>query len=67
MTRHRMVYAERRLGDTGRYVVVTPAGVREQFDSKVDAIVRAQRGNGYEPVDGSERTYVRQVNEDGRR
>lgn len=57
----RMTYAERRLGDTGRYVVYTGGSERLQFATKSDAIAQAQRLNGYEPVDGSEQTYGEQL------
>jgi hypothetical protein len=38
-----------------------------QDDSKSAVIAEAQRRNGYEPVDGSERTYGEQLRERGLR
>jgi hypothetical protein len=61
-----LTYAERRRGDTGRYVVVLGAR-RLQFEEKSSAIAEAQRLNGYDPVDGSEQTYGRQLAAEGRR
>lgn len=74
-----MQYADSSRGDTGRYVVTpedpqrpntartNPEGPRLQFVSKSRAIVEAQRRNGYEPIDGSEVTYARQLVDKGRR
>lgn len=58
--RYKVLYGERQLGDTKRYVVSNGTD-REQFDSKVDAIKASQSLNGYTPVDGSESTYGRQI------
>ena len=38
-----------------------------EADRKSAAIAEAQRLNGYDPVDGSERTYAHQLAEEGRR
>lgn len=38
-----------------------------EADSKSTVIAEAQRRNGYEPVDGSERTYGKQLAEAGLR
>lgn len=74
-----VTYADRSRGDNGRYVVVEgrvrprlgtmekPGGKRIPFQYKPEAIVEAQRRNGYEPVDGSEQTYARQLSERGLR
>jgi uncharacterized circularly permuted ATP-grasp superfamily protein len=71
-------YGDRSRGDSGQYVVgketesVPPGsgfmvGRRLQFDSKSEAIAEAQRRNGYDPVDGDEQTYSRQLKDAGRR
>lgn len=62
----RVQYGETRLGDTGGHVVTRPFDERVQFNppgTKSDAIAEAQRRNGFEPVDGSEKTYSRQARE----
>jgi hypothetical protein len=70
-----MQYADRKRGDTGRYIVARErapgeawtTGERLQFETKSAAIAEAQRRNGYSPVDGNEQTYAAQLKEEGRR
>lgn len=50
-----------------RYCVVQGGVVVLAADSKIDCITEAQRRNGYAPVDGSESTYGRQLEADGKR
>lgn len=66
-----VTYGETRLGDTRGYVLAPRDALRRrgqavfQSDRKGDVIAEAQRLKGFDPVDGREETYARQVVEAG--